>query len=619
MCGITGIIDFENKTVDSDLLKKMTDLIQHRGPDGEGYFTDAFLGFGHRRLAIIDLDTRSNQPMTYRDRYTITYNGEIYNYRELKKALKEEGYRFETESDTEVLVAAYDHWGKACLHKFNGMWAFAIYDRDNKTVFCARDRFGIKPFYYFQSGSRLYFGSEIKQFTPCPEWAPVLNNKAAFEFLVYGVTDHDSETCFKGVNQLKGGYSLEIDLTKNKVKKNQWYRLSEELNGPFTGSEKEAASAFRDLFEDSVALRLRSDVPVGSCLSGGLDSSSIVAQAMSVLNGNETLETVSACSNHKEYDEQDYSDEVTNKYKNNAHKVFPQINMIYEQLDQILWHQEQPFSTTSIAAQWSVFEEAKKQGLIVMLDGQGADEQLAGYHHFYAAYFSSLLRGFRLGKLFSELRAFKNMHGYSVGHVAKYLGFGLTPYWIFSLVWRCVGKGAPKWLNIPGVKSDFLYQRRRNMQSVTRLSLAELESINLPMLLRFEDRNSMAHSIESRVPFLDYRLVSFVLSLPTNHKIKKGVTKYVLREAMKNILPKKIYERKDKMGFVTAENKWVQDHRVQFVSELKKAKQVLSPILKPKQFDKFVLDFESAKTPSSPWRIITLSRWVKLFGVEIVN
>lgn len=392
MCGIAGIISDSAETLAK--INAATDLVNHRGPDGRGVYIQQNLAFGHRRLSILDLSELGKQPMSYVERYVITYNGEVYNYLEIREDLRKKGYQFKSDSDTEVILAAYAEWGQDCLHRFNGMFSFAIYDQVKQTVFCARDRFGVKPFYYLCHGTDLYFGSEIKQFTVLPGWSPTLNKKKAVDFLVNDIIDRDEHTFFEQVKQLRGGCFLYYDLQKKTFEVKKWYSLEAKQEYQHL-TEEEALRIFKDLFTDAVSLRLRSDVKVGSCLSGGLDSSSIVSVVNRLLkaeNKSELQEVVSACFNEKKYDEQIFIDKLVAEKNIAVHKVFPDINDLFPDLDKMLWHQDEPFGSTSIFAQWSVFKEARKNGLIVMLDGQGADEILGGYHTFLGPYILGALK-----------------------------------------------------------------------------------------------------------------------------------------------------------------------------------------------------------------------------------
>jgi len=382
MCGIAGIVNQDGSPVLEEEIKAMTRLIAHRGPDHEGFYFGKDFALGHRRLCIIDLSDLSNQPMKYvgqHGEYVIVYNGEIYNYIEIRDELIAAGYRFSTQSDTEVILAGYDKWGLDCVNRFNGIWAFAIYDQRKNLIFLSRDRFGVKPLYYTKIGNKFCFGSEIKQFTVVKGWRARMNHRRVYDYLVFGVMDHTSETMFEGVYQLRGGEYLLYDLTTNRFTVQRWYDIKLEK---IDISYEEAQKKFRELVFDSVGLQLRSDVKVGSCLSGGLDSSTLVSVMKRLLATNGNIETVSFCSEVEKYNEEKYVDEVVKHTNAVSHKVSPKFEDFFAELnsngsneiESLVWHQDEPSGSTSSFAQYSVFKEVRKNGIIVMLDGQGADE-----------------------------------------------------------------------------------------------------------------------------------------------------------------------------------------------------------------------------------------------------
>jgi asparagine synthase (glutamine-hydrolysing) len=616
MCGISGIINKYNSIVNKKEITEINNLISHRGPDDEGFFYEKNFAFGHRRLSILDLSSDGHQPMHYLDeKYTITYNGEVYNYLEIKEELIEDGYIFKSHTDTEVILASYNKWGQECVNKFNGMWAFAIYDKEKEIIFCSRDRFGIKPFYYTELDNKFVFGSEIKQFTVLDGWKAILNTSRGFDFLEYGLFDHTNETLFKNVFQLRGGHNLIFDLKSNNFEIIKWYELKDKIiqgNLTFVNASKQ----FNELFEDAVKLRLRSDVKVGSCLSGGLDSSSIVCTVNDLLkkeHKDDIQETVSSCFDIKKYDEQEYIDEVTKKTNTKSNKIFPKYNDLFKELEYIVWHQDEPFGSTSIFAQWSVFKEAKKNNLTVMLDGQGADEYLAGYHGFYSAYFLGLLKKFRLSKFIYEIKAYKINHNYSNIKIIKELVEKLLPSKIRDIL-RNKNAGKISLFN----NSFKAKKHRNNFTDIQSYSISQVVDINLPMLLHYEDRDSMAFSIESRVPFLDYRLVEFVLSLPDEYKINNGETKSILREAMRKTIPSKIKNRQDKMGFVTPEEMWIKENKEIFLNKIEEYINLSNGLITTNMV-KYFKDVVNGtiKFDFTIWRIIIFGEWMKKFKVEV--
>jgi asparagine synthase (glutamine-hydrolysing) len=412
MCGIAGIVSTSG--FDPQALISMTHTVKHRGPDGFGcvYFDlsakdtgQAFhnrdgcpdferprLGLGARRLAILDLSELGNLPMQIDDgRIWITYNGEIYNYIELRAELESLGHSFRTQTDTEVILRGYKEWGTPCVNRFKGMWAFAIYDSRQRRLFCSRDRFGIKPFYYFSSGSLLLFGSEIKQILEYPGVPRAINESIAFPYLEQGLQDHTDETFFEGVRQLPGGHSLQMDFSKPavslKIEKYWELPLAPEYGAP----ETKSVERFASLLKNSVGQHLRSDVPVGSCLSGGLDSSSIVAIASGARNGSR-LHSFSSCYQRKNLDEREFIREMVTSAKLSPHFVFPAGEGFWNDLNCVIWHQDEPVCGATVYAQWCVMRAARQARIPVLLDGQGGDEILCGYRKFYAFHLWHLLK-----------------------------------------------------------------------------------------------------------------------------------------------------------------------------------------------------------------------------------
>lgn len=670
MCGISGLIS--PTRVDLAALNRMTNLIRHRGPDDEGYvifnndkavclsgkdthpdITKASIphgpirtleawndwkpsiGFGHRRLSIVDLSPVGHQPMSYQNgRYWIIYNGEIYNYLELREELKKFGYSFISDSDTEVILAAYAQWGSKCLERFNGMWSFALYDMQKRTLMLARDRFGIKPLYYWVSPKGvLAFGSEIKQFTVLDGWQSILNPQTAYDFLVHGLTDHSEQTMFSGVYQIGPGFCAEINLDKcqswssgGRIETKRWYRLP--IND-FKGSFEDAVRVFHDYFNDAIKLHLRSDVPVGSCLSGGLDSSSIVCSVSQQIRKNKADQnylqrTYSACSQIEDFNEYKWITAVVRQTGVSNRIVYPTIEDLIANESEITWHQDEPFGSTSIYAQWEVFKLAAKDGTKVMLDGQGADEQLAGYHGFFGARLGTLIRRYQWIEFVREVRAVNRLHGYGANELVRYIAPHVLPSSLFDLGKKFLGYAhqRPNWLRYEALGANPvnpLHESGVVDSTVQSMCISQLTRSNLQMLLHWEDRNSMANSIESRVPFLDHRLVEFAVSLPDEFKISRGITKRVLRESMRAVLPKSIYERNDKLGFATPEKIWMSNSNLEYFK--KRVGCTIESM--PEIFDADILQEEvgailDGRKPFSflPWRIVNFGQWIHRFSVN---
>lgn len=619
MCGISAIINRCKEPVDDSRIKAMTDIVGHRGPDSDGYFSSDNFALGHRRLAIIDLSPTGNQPMHYLNRYTIITNGEIYNYIELREELKKEGYSFRSQSDTEVILAAYDHWGFECVNKFNGMWAFVLYDSRKKIFFCSRDRFGIKPFYYTLMNNHFLIGSEIKQFTTQPGWQAHLNHRRAYDFLVYGVRNQSRDTLFNNISQLPGGHNLVYHLDSDNYEITQWYNPETAIR---TNSPDfiEAQKQFSEIFTDAVRLRLRSDVKVGSCLSGGIDSSSIVCLANRLLRqekAQDRQETVSSCFDIREYDEQAYINEVIQKTGVIPHRVYPRVDDLFNYLNRIIWHQDEPFVSTSIFAQWEVFKRAAENNITVMLDGQGADELLGGYHIFYGKFLARLIMPQKWARLITEVKHINQLHGYKPSQTARMATGNLPPVFLRKIFRQLFPNELSSTINRNGITREF-EPWQKPTRTMLEESLAEIRFTHLPILLHYEDRNSMAHSIESRLPFLDYRLVEFVLGLPDRYKIYEATTKYILRQSLKDIVPESIINRSDKMGFVTPEEIWIKSNNEVFRKELIETIKISQGLINDKILNFFdAIVHNKRHFDFTIWRYIAFGRWLKTFNILV--
>ena len=547
MCGICGSIHLDSSPSQATQLTSMMKAMKHRGPDDEGIFTEQNIGLGFVRLSILDLSEAGHQPMQSKDkRYTMIFNGEIFNYIELREELQQKGHNFSTQTDSEVLLAAYQEWGEECLHRLNGMWALAIYDREKQHLFAARDRYGIKPFYYYANSQQFLFASEIPALLKVMPEKVEANEQSIFDYLVFNRTDQTEDTFFRQIKKLQHGCYLSIANGQWNIK--QWYNLRERVKNtpPF-----ESPEAFRQLFSSSVGLRLRSDVPVGVCLSGGLDSSSIVSTLINDYDKND-LNTFSAV-----YQKGQYGDETEfiQLYKPQLENMFfttPSAETLVDDIHHFVKAHGEPIPSTAPYAQYKVMELAKDH-VVVTLDGQGADEKLGGYHYFFGFFFKDLLRRGRLGKLCYE------MLQYGIKHRSTF-GYKTFAYFMLPKAWRTKLRiGEKGYLNTAFAKK---YQQTDNiagnLYASNSLNDALLDHFEykLEHLLKWEDRNSMWFSLEARVPFLDYRLVEKVLATSSDLIIKNGMTKHLLREGMKGHLPEEIRTRRDKMGFGTPQDEW---------------------------------------------------------------
>lgn len=626
MCGIAGCYHI-NKTVDRERFEEMVDIISYRGPDDRGSFYEGNLALGHRRLSIIDLSEAGHQPfVSHSERYVLVYNGEIYNYKELRDELITRGYEFYTQTDTEVLISAYDCWGSECVNRFNGMWAFAVYDRHENKLFLSRDRFGVKPLYYYHKDGTFIFASEEKQILKMAGHRFKVNRPRLMEYMMRGVHDHTDETMFMDVMQLRGGHNMVYELKEDQKQVIRYFDLSKirESDEGF----KEAAIDFGKCFEESIRLRLRADVPIGYCLSGGLDSSSIVCMADSVIKKGGLdvhQESISSCFEDKRYDEREYINEVLENTNVKGHMIFPQGGSVLDDLDDVLWHMDEPFGSTSMYAQWNVFKAAKEHGLTVMLDGQGADEQLAGYTGFYSVVFAEYLKRFKFGKFRHEFNAYKKLRASTETYVnyKKILIEALISAFLPRTIQK-FGKIHMFYLKqgLPFEPDDIkktIYGIDLYPASDSRQYILDQLKCNLAMLLHYEDRNSMAHSIESRVPFMDVKLAECAFKMPIDYKLRDGITKYVVREGLKDVLPDRIRTRYSKLGFVTPEDQWINNNPGVFRKEIEEAAQVLSPLLKKDTVMAWYNRIEGnvKRMDFMPWRIICASHWVRLFDLEV--
>jgi asparagine synthase (glutamine-hydrolysing) len=550
MCGIAGIYNLDQTPVTEESIKDILLGVKHRGPDDEGIFLDGNTGLGFVRLSIIDLSNAGHQPKLSSDeRHVIVFNGEIYNYIELREELKKEGIKFSTQTDTEVLLNAYLFWGESCLHKLNGMWAFAIYDKQEKSVFASRDRFGVKPFYYVRTDRQFIFCSEIPPLLSFLKNKPEPNYQSIFDFLVFNRTDQTENTFFNGVKKLQHGTNLRI--TGNSLTIYPWYDLKEKVK---VAEGFRSAEEFKKCFGDSVNLRLRSDVPVGVCLSGGLDSSSIVSTLMnsSAIKG---LNTFSAVYHKGQTGDESEFIKLYEGVVPFMNYITPDAKTLAEDLSKFVKCHAEPIPSTSPYAQYKVMELAGNK-VKVVIDGQGSDEHLAGYHYFFGFYFKDLLTHFKWYTLMKEIFYYLRIH--RSGFALKTFIYFLLPKYFKTKA----SLGEKDYLNKEFTKK---YSEKKTIVSDLYASGTMDEAFlnhfeyKLEHLLKWEDRNSMWFSIEARVPFLDYRLVERSLATKSNWKIRNGTTKFILREAMKGVLPEKIRLRRDKMGFVTPQEEWFKE------------------------------------------------------------
>jgi asparagine synthase (glutamine-hydrolysing) len=566
MCGIAGVFGLGEKKINPDSIVIMTDTIAHRGPDGEGKWAnlEQTISLGHRRLSILDLSANGKQPMHYADnRFTITFNGEIYNYLELKTLLETHGYSFYSKTDTEVLLAMYHFKGTDCLQYLEGMFAFAIWDEDKQELFCARDRFGEKPFFYTVFQEQFYFASEMKALFAAGV-PKVVNNEMVLNYMVHSIVENPlnkSVTFYENIFKLEAAHFLVISKKGDITKKKYW---DIDLRANSSLSLIESEDKFRELFYNAVKIMLRSDVPIGSSLSGGLDSSSVVAAINSFLVEGQKQKTFSARFSNSKFDEGRYMQMVIDQYGVDSHFTYPSESTVIDEFDKIIYHQEEPFVSASILAQWEVYKLAKQTGVTVLLDGQGADEILGGYHKYFKTYLREL---FLLDKASfnRELAALNKLHNFKLGNNLRFAVEAYLPKLISK-----IGKHKRQLRSdnhTLNIDSDFYNTYKSDSPFTSFNCLNEFLKYDttvygLEKLLRFSDRNAMAHSREVRLPFLHHKLVEFIFSLPSSYKINSGWTKYILRTSIDQYLPKEITWRIDKMGYQAPQQDWEKNKKV---------------------------------------------------------
>jgi asparagine synthase (glutamine-hydrolysing) len=647
MCGILAVIQTQGSKSPTGLIQAATSIARHRGPDDEGYMLwspghrpQVYAGletsvesrlahrlsdlpeagawrvaFGHRRLSIVDLSPSGHQPMIHEaSGLSVVFNGEIYNHIELRRELQRLGHSFKSHSDTEVILVSWLEWGPDCLNRFNGMFAIALLDPREGCIHVARDRFGVKPLYWARMGNLLAFASEIKQIRSLPGFQPRLNKSAVRDYLADGLADHTQYTFDENIRQLVGGERalIRVNGVEPQMEVLRWYELKGE---PWRGKDEEAAERFRELLTDSVRLRLRADVPVGSCLSGGLDSSSIACLANRLLGegGDHAGQiTVTACFEDKRFDEWHYAKDVVDQTGARPVRVWPSFERLEDDVDRFLWHLDEPCGSTSMFSQWCVFGGAAGVGLKVMLDGQGSDEQLAGYSGGTPiALLTGIIGRGAFFSLAGEIIRMRRAQGrFPATTVALALRNVFPAMNHFLPARHRNGRATPNWLRMDAPPLAETEPPHDLSDALRRQTL----STSLPALLRYEDRNSMAWSIESRVPFLDYRLVEFVAGLPDHLKLRGATTKVVLREAMRGGIPESVRQRRDKMGFVTPEEEWVRTAGRWFRRSVETAVNIFPGFFEPMLVNKMFEDVLSGRSPFTfaLWRIACLGRWASV-------
>ncbi|MEO8210795.1 MAG: asparagine synthase (glutamine-hydrolyzing), partial [bacterium] len=656
MCGIFGVLNFNEVNVDFTALQDSVNIIRHRGPDDEGYaffntykriceerFGDTSaikkgkyilsdssevfnLTFGFRRLSILDLSINGHQPFFNDEKnICIIFNGEVYNYIEIREELIVKGYKFRTATDTEVIMNAYIEWGEDCLNRFNGMWGMALYDMRKNILFCTRDRFGVKPFYYYKDDKIFVFASELKSiieyFKRDTSFEKKINNEIVYDYFLNNYTDHTENTFIKGIKHLPPSHFILIKNKEFSLKKYFTIEVNTEFGEYDISRFKSIKQNFEELLFDSVNLRLRSDVPVGTCLSGGLDSSSVVSIINRFLTGEKNFnrlqigdkqKTFSAVYDDALIDERNFIEEIVRTTNCDSHYVFPDKADFTGDVDKFIFQLDEPIGGTSPYAQWNVMKLARQNNVTVLLDGQGADESLGGYEVYFAFLYSNLLKEGDYIKLISELSKNFTKGIEMMKRGLKYYR-NLKTKNTKSTVSRYYN---PHFLMNSSVRNVLEYRTKNNLNQKL---YEDLSQFILPSLLRFEDRNSMMFSIESRTPFLDYRIIKHLFATEGVYKIHNGWSKWILRNSMRQFVPDKIVWRRDKKGFPTPERKWMRRLKEDFVNTVRENRDALNLFFNVElilnNFDEIISNPEIKS--HFLWKIYNFAKWKKMYGVEI--
>ena len=650
MCGITGYLDLE-KGIDTSIVRSMNQRIKHRGPDDEGYAfigTDNsieaygddslsliksngyyvpvdsiignqyFLALGYRRLSILDTSVLGHQPMFNPDTNNhVVFNGEIYNFIELRKELEECGYHFRSNCDTEVLLNAYEQWGEDCVKHFNGMWAFALWDAKKKQLILSRDRLGVKPLYYFLSRNKMLFGSELKQLTLDNSISHYLNEEVLAANLIYGLSDYDNETLIKNFFVLEAATNLviQIEPDENKfhvIKKYKYWDLKINME---QCSEEQAIKIFDRQFNRSIAYRMRSDVKVGALLSGGLDSSSLVTLISRGLEDEKekaVLDTFTSCYDNTVHDEKKYAEIINDFNHCHAHYINPKPRDVKNELERLVWHMES-ITAPAILGFLQVLEAVADTEVKVVLNGQNGDETLFGYERYYAFYFLQLLKKGKIKRAVWEFKQAVKNSRLSFFDMVKYSLYFNVPLVRDTRNKVNAGKVLTKRLRTS--LNDKSFHNKLYPKNMENLLYNELTSTQLPHILKMDDKGYMAFSLESRVPFCDYEYVESMVNIRPEIKMKNGFTKYILRRYMDDKMPREVTWRKNKLGFSAPTEWWTEKIDPEYMNHLfeeNRSGKVFDITKVRKRYrkygagDKFVFNF------------IQLEIFMRQFDVEVV-
>jgi asparagine synthase (glutamine-hydrolysing) len=620
MCGIAGLYNTDGQGADLEVLRRMAARIAHRGPDAERFYVEGGLGLAHRHLRIIDLSDAAIQPMPNESgALQLIFNGEVYNYVELRPTLETQGHRFLSHSDSETILHAYEEWGVECLHRFNGMFAFALWDSPRQRLFIARDRLGVKPLYYWWNGTTFIFASEIKSLLTHPDVRVEPHLPAIAEYMnaMYTTGEH---TWFQGIKRLLPGHYLLVSPDGLTVRR--WWDIPAHEDEPGEKSESFYVRRTRELLEDSVRLRLRSDVPLGAHLSGGIDSSAVVALISRQLRSEgERLRTFSgAFAEGPDYDERRYIHLVARQYNTQHNETIPTARDLPRLMEQMVWHMDEPAAGPGILLQWFVCELTRHNGVTVINGGQGGDEAWGGYFGYLPAYLRTLQQQAR-------------KHPHLAAQLSTDLSRLITRNETRSALLRAAATGRRGRLEATShlgawagprfadegrsTKDDGNCPPIQDPKSKIQNPLAAVQYTDLkwylPALLQVEDRTSMAFSLESRAPLLDYRIIEHAASVPSALKMKGLTMKRVLREAVRDLLPPPIYARRDKMGMPTPTARWFRGELSHWVEQCLTANP--SGLLAPGHVQQALQDHRTGTRDRSNdiWKMLSVEAWWKIF------
>ena len=612
MCGIAGFIDPKLTTDKTDeVIQAMLEAISHRGPDARGIFSDEVVCLGHNRLSIIDLSAEANQPMHFED-YVIIFNGEIYNYIEIRERLKKLGYRFITQSDTEVILAAYKEWGEEAVKEFMGMWALVIWNKKKRTLFASRDRFGIKPFYFIHQNKQFYFGSEYKAIKKSPLFSSDLNMDVLSLYFQIGWISYSDQTFFTKVTSLLPAHNLLFDADKGVISIHKYWDIDTTKHSDLSFEEKR--EVFYELFANSVSQHMRSDVTQGSALSGGLDSSSIVAMVHKLNPGIHYKSFSIFYDGPGDVDERPFINSLIKKYPTiDAHYFTPTMQDIEESMHQAFYFADVPSNASSLLSHYFLMRMIRQNDVTVVLDGQGSDEYLGGYNHtFYRTVADQLSSGHLINALSTTGEVNKNLKaglGKSIKHFGKsILSLTHKEQSLYELEYK---NYYPFMTTADKNKIPFNLEKKPG-NKLTNFLYHLIFTTSLQSILHYEDRMAMAFSIESRVPFLDHRLVEFCFTLNNDDKVHGPVTKYMLRKSLEKILPADIAFRKDKQGFTTpGETKWLRGP----LKHLLEVDYSMLDTMDVKKVKSLIADYKAGNNAYAKlvWKTVTFAYWMKHF------